>query len=89
MLQLAFENRQDRCGSLWKKQKINYLVSAYRVFLHNAVLIHSGLKPKIKIEYIHILEPEINRRIAGMIIDATPAVREPETEDIVDSNMNE
>ena len=44
------------------------------------MLIDSGLKPRIKIEFVHILEPEISRRIAGMVIDATPAVIGPETE---------
>ena len=34
--------------------------------------IRSRLKPKVKSEYIQILEAEINRRIAGIFVDATP-----------------
>ncbi len=52
-----------------------------------ATLIGSGLKPKIKVEYIQVLEPEINRRIAGMFVDATPAVIDAEPEVFAEDNM--
>ncbi len=70
LLQLAFDNRLDVSGKEWKKKGIEILQSAYRVYTPSATVQLTGSKPKVKSEFIFILEPEIIRRIAGLVVDS-------------------
>ncbi len=76
LLQVAFDNKLDVEGREWKKKGIGILKSAYRVFTPGVIFQGTGLKPVIKSEYVSILEPEINRRIASAIVDAEPVANE-------------
>jgi len=39
-------------------------------------IIGAGEKPKVKSEFISVLQPEIKRRISGLVVDATPGAIE-------------
>ena len=46
------------------------------MFTPNAKFIGAGEKPKVKSEFMSVLEPEIKRRISGLVVDATPVAIE-------------
>jgi hypothetical protein len=51
--------------------------------VHSECKFHRNRKkPKVKSEFISVLEPEIKRRISGLVVDATPV----EIEEVIVTN---